>query len=158
MAHYIHKPIFMYNGATSDKAMKNLESQDTFPSLNVVDVQDDDWMHKLVNHTAISGSVSTKDEQLMLNNKSSYCDEVFFIAILDAWDAYIAHEIKRTQDAKTAAVELIPSAYCEHIFEPQKHTNNSGPPKRFRRRGATWKTITNRMVDNEENPAGPCSD
>ncbi len=132
--------------------MLRVQSQGTFPALHVVEVDTDDWMNKLVVHEAFSGIDSTKSEPLRHDSKSSHCHEDGFNAILDAWNAYILDEIERTRNDKSAVDSLATTSYCrrnsEQFLDPLKRINNSGPPQRFRRRGAMWKAITSRMMEH----------
>ena len=124
-----------------------VQSQENFAALGVAEAHNDDWLHKLVDHEVFSGMVPAKCEQLgLVNNENG--------AILDAWDAYMAYEIEREQNGKPAACQT-PSTpyststpYTENDFEPVRRINNSGPPTRFRRRGAIWKIITSRIVQH----------
>ncbi len=126
-----------------------VQCQEVFSSLNIADAQNDDWMHKLFDHEAFSGIVSTKCEQLRLEqnpSKSIDSEEEGYSAILDSWYAYIASEIERTQNGKSGACEPASTTNSEEVFEPLKRINNAGPPKRFRRRGNMWDSITSSMV------------
>ncbi len=122
--------------------------QECFATLKIADVQSDDWIENLVDHKAFSGIVLIKSESLGLDNKSSKCDEQDFSAILDSWYTYIDYERERTRNGKQGAWGPTSTTYSENVFEPSKCINNSGPPKRFRRRGAMWKSITSRLVEH----------
>jgi hypothetical protein len=121
--------------------------QKIFPALDVVGVQNDDWVNNLVDHELFADLVTPiKSESLKLDNELSKCESEDFSAILDAWDAYIAHEIERTRDAKVNAGVPASTSYCEHVFEPLKRINSSGPPERFCRLRVTSKATTSRMA------------
>jgi hypothetical protein len=115
--------------------MKHVHSQESFAALDVREVvQNDDWTQRLVHHDAFSGIAPTKYEPLKLNKKLIDCEEENIRAILVLWDTYIACEVEKTKNGKTAACEQ--STYSENVFEPLRRMNNSGPPTRFRRHGA----------------------
>jgi hypothetical protein len=146
--------IFTSRASVTHKEMRrHFQSQDTFPALNVAEGKDDDWMDMLVEHEVFSGMIPTKCDQLRIDQESSNCDQEGFGAILDAWNAYISCEIERTQNEKaTAERPTLPTTYSENVFEPLKHIKTAGPPKRFRRRGAMWKAITSRMMEQSGEP------
>ena len=118
------------------KAMKHVQSQESFAALDISEARNDDWMHKLVDHKVFSDIVSTKCEPLRKDKESSSCHEEEFRAILDSWDTYIAYEIECMQTGKAGTCKPTSTTYSEHVFEPSKRMNNYGPPTRFQRRGA----------------------
>jgi hypothetical protein len=120
--------------------MKHKQSQESFAALGVAEEHNDDWLHKLVDHEVFSGIVPAKCEQLGLDTNCS--------AILDAWNEFIAYEIEREQNGKPAASQMTSTPYTKNVMEPLRRINNSGPPTRFRRRGAMWKIITSRIVEH----------
>ncbi len=57
-----------------------------------------------------------------------------------------ACELSRTE-AQNAGDNLIDSSINEkRIAEPVRRITNKGPPKLFRRRGATWASIARQML------------
>ncbi len=118
-----------------------VQSQENFAALGVAEAHNDDWLHKLVDHEVFSGMVPAKCEQLGLDNNDNG-------AILDAWNGFMQYEIEREQNGKPAACQTTSTPYTENDFEPLRRINNSGPPTRFRRRGAMWKIITSRIVQH----------
>jgi hypothetical protein len=117
--------------------------QKSFAGLDIAEqAQSDDGVHTAVHHEAFSGIDPTIYGLLRLDKKSNHHDTEDF----GAWYTYIDSEVERSRNGKSAACELTSIAYSEEVFEPLKRIQNSGPPKRFRRRGAMWKTMMSRML------------
>ncbi len=127
--------------------MKHVKSQDSFAALDVAQVPKDDGIHRLVDHENFFGIVAADRGSLSSDNKSGhYVEDIN--AILDSWNAYISSEIARSPDVKPEACpQNLSTTYSEDALEPLKRIKNPGPPKRFRRRGAMWKTMTSRIVE-----------
>jgi hypothetical protein len=72
-----------------------------------------------------------------------------------------ACELRRT-DAQNAGSNLLASSTNDDsIVEPVRRISSTDPPKRFRRRGALWASITRRMIflaeDSTRSPLEPSS-
>jgi hypothetical protein len=135
-------------------AMRN-QIQETFAALHVSQAQNDDWMHKLFDHEAFAThkiveqesfavTLPTKCNSQRLDKMSSKDDEAAS-AILDTWYTYIAYEVERTRIGN----EPTPTPYSEDVFEPSKRVSNTGPPRRFCRRGS-MKTTTGHVPERAD--------
>jgi hypothetical protein len=121
--------------------------QENFASLDIAEqVKNDNWIHKLFDHEAFSSIIPVKCDLLRPESKSSESSDCNENAILESWYTYIAHEIERSRNFKPETCVPTSTTYNESVFEPLKRINHSGPPKRFRRRGAMWETMTGRMI------------
>lgn len=121
-------------------------NQESFAALDLAQAQHDDLMRSFVDHEAFSGILPAKCDPLRLDTKSSNCDEEEISAILDSWYMFIAFEFEIARYDTPGACEPMSNGYSANVFEPLKRINNSGAPKRFRRRGGTWEAIASRLV------------
>jgi hypothetical protein len=141
--------------------MEQVRCQESFASLIIAEqAQNEDRMHKLVDHEVFSGINPAEfrcDKKL---SKSSKCYEQEISAILDSWHTYIAYEVETSRYAKPRACGPTSATYSECVFEPVRRIDHSGPPKQFRRRCAMWETMTRRMVGRANEAVlgghGPC--
>ncbi len=129
--------------------MSQVRIQDAFAALHVAQVQNEDWIHKLVDHEALTVIVPTKCEPLSLDNSSKEED---FSAVLDAWGEYIAYEIERERNAQAGDRGSTSTTSSEDVLEPVRRINKSGPPERFRRRSPMLRTTTIRAMEHASQP------
>ncbi len=113
-----------------------MKHQENFAALDISEPRDVDWMQKIVDDDSFSGIFQNKCEPQKLDQESSTSDQEKVRAILDSWEEYIAYEIERTREDKAGTCTTTSTTYSEQVFEPLKRIYNSGPPKRFHRRGA----------------------
>ncbi len=126
------------------------EGQDGFPSLTVAGWQHDGFMQSLVGHESFSGSDSSiKSEKKSIESEESpavlmkqYVEEEVGVMVA----ALEASDISRTEAQNAGDCLDFSSANGDGIVEPVRRITNPGPPKRFRRRGVLWASITHRML------------
>ncbi len=127
--------------------MSRVISQQEFTALNAANIPHDNWIQGPADHEALSGIVATKCDHRQCNEHESSSkddlDQSDVLAIVHAW---IADEVARTRERHTGSSGQTASTYSESLFDPLKQNDDSTPPRRFKRRGAMWKTITGRMV------------
>ncbi len=127
------------------------EGQDGFPSLTAAGWQHDGFMQTLVGHESFSGSDSSiKSEKKSTESEEStpavlmkqYVEEEVGVIIA----ALEASELSRTEAQNACDCLDFWIANGDGIVEPVRRITNPVPPKRFRRRGVLWASVTHRML------------
>ena len=86
-------------------------------------------------------SADDDDQSIPVNTKQDVGEDVIMMIV-----ALAACELSRTEAQNAGDNLLASSTNGDTIVEPLRRITNSEPPKRFRRRGALWASITRRML------------
>ncbi len=127
------------------------ESQDSFPSLSVATGQQhDDFLQSIVGYELFSGfGISMKSEKIPfedvkhltpISNDNDNHEVLLMVAALEAF------ELSRAEDQDNVDSLHDSSKNSDSIFEPLRCCTKLSPPKRFRRRGILWASITNCLL------------